>query len=99
RSLSDASFRNQVTEFLRRQASACRRLLSHSRSAMMKPLHTMLVAAGVAGGLTGSIALGQVTGTFESHLAAAKAAAGTEHTELYTRICTQAQEMSRPPAP
>jgi hypothetical protein len=66
---------------------------------MMKPLQTMLVAAGVAAGLAGSIATAQVTGTFESHLAAAKAAAGTEHTELYTRICTQAQEMSKPPSP
>jgi metallo-beta-lactamase class B len=66
---------------------------------MMKPLHTMLLAAGVAAGLPGSIATAQVTGTLESHLAAAKAAAGTEHTELYTRICTQAQDMSVPPAP
>jgi metallo-beta-lactamase class B len=66
---------------------------------MMKPLQTMLVAAGVAAGLAGSIATAQVTGTFESHLAAAKAAAGTEHTGLYTRICTQAQEMSKPPTP
>ena len=62
---------------------------------MMKPLQTMLVATGVAAGLAGSIATAQVTGTFESHLNAAKAAAGTEHTELYTRICTQAEARVR----
>ena len=89
---------------LRSMAFAGKRSLagafSHfSRSTMLKPLQTMLVATGVAVGLAGSIATAQVSGTFESHLAAAKAAAGSEHTELYTRICTQAQDMSKPPAP
>jgi metallo-beta-lactamase class B len=66
---------------------------------MMKPIQTMLIATGVAAGLAGTIVTAQVTGTFESHIAAAKAAAGTEHTALLTRICTEAEDMSRPPAP
>jgi metallo-beta-lactamase class B len=66
---------------------------------MMKPMQTLLVATGVAAGLAGTIVTAQVAGTFDSHIAAAKAAAGTEHSELYTRICTQAQDMSKPPAP
>jgi metallo-beta-lactamase class B len=66
---------------------------------MMKPIQTMLIATGVAAGLAGTIVAAQVTGTFDSHIAAAKAAAGTEHSGLYTRICTQAEDMSKPPAP
>ena len=41
----------------------------------------------------------QVTGTVESHVAAAKAAAGADHGALFTRICTQVEEMSKPPVP
>jgi hypothetical protein len=66
---------------------------------MLKPLRTMLIATGVAASLAGATVAAQVTGTFESHMAAARAAAGTEHMALYTRICTQSEEMSKPPAP
>ena len=66
---------------------------------MMKPMQTLLIAIGVAAGLAGTMVAAQVTGTFESHLAAAKAAAGTEHKALLDRICTQVEEMSKPPAP
>ena len=41
----------------------------------------------------------QVTGTVQSHVAAAKAAAGTEWATQFTRICTQAEDMSKPPVP
>jgi len=66
---------------------------------MRKPMHSRLIATGVAAALAGGMASAQVAGTFESHMAAAKAAAGREHTALYDRICTQVQEMSKPPAP
>jgi len=52
---------------------------------MRKPLQMMLVATGVAAVLAGSIATAQVTGTFASHLNAAKAAAGTFAGKLKAR--------------
>jgi metallo-beta-lactamase class B len=42
---------------------------------------------------------GQVTGTVESHLAAAKTAAGPQFTALYNRICTEYEKPLTPPPP
>src|SRR5882762_6089511 len=66
---------------------------------MKKTLTRMVLAAGVAAALAGIEVRAQVSGTFESHMAAAKAAAGTEHAALLTRICSQVEEMAKPPAP
>jgi metallo-beta-lactamase class B len=66
---------------------------------MTKPTQSRLIATGVAVLLAGGVAAAQVAGTFESHMAAAKAAAGREHVALFDRVCTQVQEMSKPPAP
>jgi metallo-beta-lactamase class B len=41
----------------------------------------------------------QVTGTVESHLAAAKKAAGSDFTALYDRICMEYEKPLAPPAP
>jgi metallo-beta-lactamase class B len=41
----------------------------------------------------------KITGTAESHMAAAKASAGSEHAALYDRICSQVDDILKPPAP
>jgi metallo-beta-lactamase class B len=66
---------------------------------MMKPMQTLLIATGVAAGLSGTILTAQVAGTVDSHLAAAKAAAGTIHTALYDRICKEYEKPLAPPPP
>ena len=54
---------------------------------------TRVSLGGAAAFLMAAVAASaQVTGSFESHVAAAKAAAGTEHGALFTRICTQVEE-------
>ncbi len=60
---------------------------------------TMLIAAGVSVALAGIQLHAQVTGTVDSHLAAAKAAAGTMHTALYDRICKEYEKPLTPPPP
>jgi metallo-beta-lactamase class B len=49
-----------------------------------------VTAAGLAAVLFGAQAIAQSTGTVESHVAAAKAAAGTEHVELFDSLCKPA---------
>ena len=65
---------------------------------MMKPMQTRLIATGVAAGLAGAIVAAQVTGTFDSHIAAARTAAGTEHQALFARTCTAMEALAKPPA-
>ena len=60
---------------------------------------TMLIAASVSVALAGIPLHAQVTGTVDSHLAAAKAAAGTMHTALYDRICKEYEKPLTPPPP
>ncbi len=57
-----------------------------------------LVALGLAGGLAmASVAAQSPAGTADSHLAAARAAAGQDHVGLFNRLCQP--EPSRPAAP
>jgi len=48
---------------------------------------------------TAGVVAQQVTGTVESHLAAAKKAAGSDFTALYDRICMEYEKPLAPPAP
>ena len=58
------------------------------------------LALAVVLGLTAwTIQAQQVTGTVESHLAAAKKAAGSDFTALYDRICSEYEKPLTPPPP
>ncbi len=60
----------------------------------------LLIAAGVAVSVAGvGVRAQQVTGTVDSHLAAAKAAAGSQFTALYDRICKEYEKPLTPPPP
>ena len=62
---------------------------------MTTPTIGVLAAAGMAA-LLGTQAIAQTTGTVDSHVAAAKAAAGTEHVALFESTCKPAS--GPPPA-
>src|SRR5215470_12610105 len=54
--------------------------------------HTIgsVTAAGFAAALFGAQAIAQLTGTVDSHVAAAKAAAGNDHVALFNSLCRPA---------
>lgn len=60
----------------------------------------LLAALGSAAGLGGMAVAGQSSTNAESHIAAAKAAAGTDHVGLFDRLCTpQPDPVDAPPPP
>jgi metallo-beta-lactamase class B len=63
-------------------------------------MRTIVLAASLAMACAGAaLEAQQVTGTVESHLAAAKKAAGSDFTALYDRICSQYEKPLTPPPP
>jgi metallo-beta-lactamase class B len=57
------------------------------------------VAATIVAIATGGlVAAGQDVAEVQRHVAAAKAAAGTDHAGLFDRICAEAQQLGQPPA-
>ena len=63
-------------------------------------MRTIVLAASLAMAFAGAaLEAQQVTGTVESHLAAAKKAAGSDFTALYDRICSEYEKPLTPPPP
>ena len=66
-------------------------------------MKTRLVAVAVALSTAGATLAGQGAGSsspeMERHIAAAKAAAGADHTGLFDRTCSDARSFAAPPAP
>ena len=63
-------------------------------------MKTIVLATGLAVALAAAgVEAQQVTGTVESHLAAAKKAAGSDFTALYDRICSEYEKPLTPPPP